>query len=94
MEHNHPINEINRRAELIGYPVRELCKNAGVNFPTFWRWQQPNANPRLRDMHTALAALDNALQARELGVLAALVQRHPAAALLYLNGKREAESHE
>lgn len=80
MDNNHPINEIIGRAQAIGFPVRELCDAASVNLSTWWRWQQPDANPRLRDMQDALERLDRALQTREMAVLAALIGRYPHAA--------------
>lgn len=80
MEHNHPINEINSRAQVIGLPIRELCEAARINWSTYWRWQQPDANPRMRDMQSALESLDRVLSQRELAVLSVLVSRYPEAA--------------
>lgn len=80
MEHNHPINEIMARAQAIGYPVREMCEAATVNLSTWWRWQQPDANPRLRDMQDAIDRLNRVLSERELAMLAALVDRYPGVA--------------
>ncbi|MGN8170467.1 hypothetical protein [Agrobacterium sp. 22117] len=85
MEHNHTINEIVRRAEAIGFPVRDLCGEAEVSLSTFWRWQQPEANPRMRDMRAALDRIERVLTERERKVLASLVQRHPEAALRNLD---------
>lgn len=86
MEHNHPINEITRRAQAISYPIRDLCDAAEVNLSTWWRWQQADANPRLRDMQAAIERLDRVLSERERAVLTALVERYPetAAELLHL----------
>lgn len=77
MEHKYPINEINGRAKAIGVSVRELCEEAGVNFSTYWRWQRPDANPRLRDLTIALDALNRVLEQRERAVLARLAERYP-----------------
>jgi hypothetical protein len=85
MEHNHTINEIVRRADAIGFPIRELCGEADVSLSTFWRWQQPEANPRMRDMRAALDRIERVLAERERKVLASLVARHPEAALRNLD---------
>lgn len=91
MEHNTPINEIVERARKLGLAMRELCEEAGVNHSTWWRWQQPDANPRLRDMRHALEAMDRALVARELAALEELADRYPDAARGKVSQQEERE---
>jgi transcriptional regulator with XRE-family HTH domain len=88
MEHSQPINEITARAEAIGFPLRELCQAASVSLSTWWRWQQPDANPRLRDMQDAFERLDRVLSERELAVLSSLLDRYPEAAATLLNERQ------
>lgn len=51
-------------------PLGDLCRSNGVNPSTFYRWGQPDANPRLRTMFTALDGMEAELAVRE----AALVE--------------------
>lgn len=80
MDYKCRINEIEKRAAAIGVPVRDLCAHAGVNPSTYWRWQKPDANPRLRDMEKAFAAMEAYLSSRELEMLDRLTRVHPDAA--------------
>lgn len=80
MEHNQPINEIISRAQAIGLSIRDLCEEAEVNFSTWWRWQKPDANPRLRDMQDAISRMDRVLSKRETAILQGLVERYPGEA--------------
>jgi DNA-binding phage protein len=59
------INTIVKRAKLIGQPLRDVCAAAEVNISTFYRWQQDDANPRLRSMIRALDAMEAHLDQRE-----------------------------
>lgn len=91
MEHNLPINEIVERARKLGIPMRELCEEAGVNHSTWWRWQQPDANPRLRDMKHALEEMSKVLTNRELASLAELAGRYPDEAAQQVRQQQERE---
>jgi hypothetical protein len=65
MDYKARINAIRRRAERISAPLRDLCAAADLNISTFHRWQQEDANPRLRSMSRALDAMEAELQRRE-----------------------------
>lgn len=80
MDYKCRINEIERCAAALGVAVRDLCAAAGISPSTYWRWQKPDANPRLRDMEKAFAAMEGYLTARELETLDSLSRKHPEAA--------------
>lgn len=77
MEYKSLINEIIRRAEAIRLPLEELCAGAGVNKSTFYRWRQPEANPRMRSMMRALDAMEAELGRREGEIVEAIAGRRP-----------------
>lgn len=65
MDYKCRINRIIERAKRIGEPLRDVCAVASVSVSTFYRWQQDDANPRLRSMTHALDAMESHLTARE-----------------------------
>lgn len=65
MDYKCRINRIIERAKLISEPLRDVCAVAEVSVSTFYRWQQDDANPRLRTMLRALDAMDAHLTERE-----------------------------
>jgi hypothetical protein len=78
MDYKRRINRIIERAKLIGEPLRDVCARADVNISTFYRWQQDDANPRLRSMTNALEAMENHLTERELKLIDKLTHRAAA----------------
>lgn len=65
MDYKLAINEILQRAEKLGVPKRDLCRDVGVSVSTLYRWQQDDANPRLRDLTNTLAAMKRVLDEKE-----------------------------
>lgn len=93
MDYKCRINEIEKRAAAIGVAIRDLCAEAGVNASTYWRWQKPDANPRLRDMDRALASMEAFLTRRELEMLGSLANTHPTAAANFAASALRKASH-
>jgi len=76
MDYKCRIESIIQRANRIGLPLQDLCAEVQVNKSTFYRWQQEDANPRMRSMFQALDAMEESLTKRE----HALVQQLTGAA--------------
>lgn len=74
MDYKYRINRIIERAKLIGEPLRDVCVVAKISVSTFYRWQQDDANPRLRTMLRALEAMEAHLAAREQKLVAQLTR--------------------
>lgn len=72
MDYKCRINRIIERAKLIGEPLRDVCAAAELNISTFYRWQQDDANPRIRSMFQALDAMEAHLTKREQALVAQL----------------------
>lgn len=72
MDFKRRINDIRSRAGKIGLPLRDLCASAGVNVSTVYRWTSDEANPRIRSMLRALAAMEAELARREAALVAEL----------------------
>lgn len=79
MDYKCRINGLIQRAGRIGLPIRDLCAAAGLNKSTLYRWQQDDANPRLRSMTQALDAMEAALAAREQKIVSELAREGRAA---------------
>lgn len=65
MEYKLRIKAIRDRAARIGIPIRDLLDVAKVSASTLFRWEQDDANPRLRSMFRALEAMEKELDDRE-----------------------------
>lgn len=65
MDYKCRINRIIERAKLINEPLRDVCAAADVSVSTVYRWQQDDANPRLRSMMQSLDAMEAHLTTRE-----------------------------
>lgn len=74
MDYKCRINRIIERAKLIGEPLRDVCAAAELNISTFYRWQQDDANPRIRSMFQALDAMEAYLTEREQKLVAQLTR--------------------
>lgn len=53
------------RAKRLRLPWRDLARASGVHLSTLYRWQADDANPRLRQLNRALAAMEQMLDGRE-----------------------------
>jgi transcriptional regulator with XRE-family HTH domain len=65
MDYKLTINAILNRAEKLNVDKRDLCKAAGISASTLYRWQQDDANPRLRDLQTAIDRMIAHLDGKE-----------------------------
>lgn len=65
MEYKRRIKAIRERALRLRLPMRDLCGAVRINPSTLYRWEQPDANPRMRTMMTALDAMETHLNERE-----------------------------
>jgi hypothetical protein len=65
MDYKFRINRIIERAKRIGTPLRDVCSVADISVSTFYRWQQDDANPRLRSMLRSLDAMEADIAMRE-----------------------------
>lgn len=65
MDYKLAINEILNRAARLGVAKSDLCEAGGVSLSTLYRWQQDDANPRLRDLTNTLAAMRQYLDGKE-----------------------------
>ncbi|MDO8800079.1 hypothetical protein [Phenylobacterium sp.] len=45
MDQQEIINRLEARAKLVGLPMSEACKRAGIHPTTFSRWKQSEKNP-------------------------------------------------
>jgi transcriptional regulator with XRE-family HTH domain len=65
MDYKHTINAILKRAARLNVDKRDLCRAAEISASTLYRWQQDDANPRLRDLQEALAKMERHLNEKE-----------------------------
>jgi DNA-binding phage protein len=65
MDYKRRINQIIERARRLRMPIKDVAAAGGVSKSTFYRWEQPDANPRMRTMMTALDAMETHLNERE-----------------------------
>lgn len=77
MDYKKTIKAIQDRAAAIRLPWRDLCAAADVHISTLYRWQQDDANPRMRDLNRALDTLTAELERREADLLEHLLALHP-----------------
>ena len=59
--------------------MHELCAAGGISPSTLHRWEQDDANPRLRSMSRALDAMETELTRREDALVAEISGSAPAA---------------
>lgn len=74
MEYKLRIKAIRERATRIGIPIRDLLAVAKVSASTLFRWEQDDANPRMRSMFRALGAMEAELDRRERSLVEQLLK--------------------
>lgn len=72
---------IEQRAEALNLTPHELCAEAKVPHSTFWRMQQPDANPKVKTIERILGCLEAHLDKKEAALRRALARQasRPAA---------------
>jgi hypothetical protein len=75
MQYQNRIKEILRRADAINVPVAELLRAADLHPSVWYRWQKPDANPRVRSVNTACDVMEQALTQREMAMAERLLER-------------------
>lgn len=79
MEYRQRIKAIRDRAARIGVPLRDVLQVARVNPSTLFRWEQDDANPRMRTMFRALDAMEADLRMREQRIVSEISREGRAA---------------
>lgn len=59
------IASIKSRAQALNLTVGEVCRSAGVNRSTFWKWDQGDGNPKMKGFEVAMERLEAVLTAEE-----------------------------
>lgn len=77
MQHVIRIRAIRARSETLGLSFGRLCRAAGVEPSTGYRWCQDKANPRMADFEAGVKAMEKVLAGRAAAVAGAL--GHPIA---------------
>jgi predicted transcriptional regulator len=77
MEYKHRIKAIRDRAANIGAAMTDVCAAADVNVSTLFRWEQEDANPRMRQLFRALDAMEADLTERERRIVTDVATRTP-----------------
>ncbi|HRN83259.1 MAG TPA: hypothetical protein PK857_00445 [Hyphomicrobium sp.] len=69
------IDAIETRASKLSLSLCEVCRGAGEQYSTVWRWRRPGANPQHNTVERVLSALERHLDKQERHLRRALARR-------------------